>query len=300
MEKVAMQGGLKGVELFLYTDISTAEAAYYNGSLGNKRLDALVVRLKKVEANEQMHVHFLHIASTQMIELGIDRLLRGSLMEGVMRDPSLLGSVPFHLSAFKRTDDDGKLLSWFHGWMGVPHIFCPLMPDQWLVEGQGLTLEGDDSGKVWMPVESLQWTFLWAPPLVVVDVALEELQKAQHKQPQLFHVFVCPRLMTPRWHRALCKEADFQFEIPVGSSLWPTSSHEPLFVGIFLPFIHHRPWQLKQSPKLLGMERKLQGMWKSGEGDPKDILCKLRLLPGKLDAMSESMVQRVLQGTSLR
>ena len=96
-------------------DNSTAKVAYYNRSLGNKHLDALVVCLKKVEANEGMCVHFLHIAGTQMIELGIDGLSRGSLMEGVMRDPSLLGSVPFHLSAFKRTDNDGRLLSWFCG-----------------------------------------------------------------------------------------------------------------------------------------------------------------------------------------
>ena len=86
VEKAVMQGGLKGVELFLYMDNSTAEVAYYNRSLGNKHLDALVVCLKKVEANKGMHVHFLHIAGTQMIELGINRLLRGSLMEGVMRD----------------------------------------------------------------------------------------------------------------------------------------------------------------------------------------------------------------------
>ena len=47
------------------------------------------------------------------------------------------------------------------------------------MEGQGLTLEGDDLGKVWMPVESLQQTFLWAPPPVAVDVALDMKSSTQ-------------------------------------------------------------------------------------------------------------------------
>jgi hypothetical protein len=297
VELGARNEGLHGTELFLYTDNSTAEAAFFKGSSSNKLLDELVVRLKKVESDEGMRIHFLHIAGTRMIELGIDGLSRGSLMEGVMKDPGVLASVPFHLSAFERATDSA-LLHWFQGWMGLDQDNKPLQPEEWFVEGQGLEGEGNDTGLVWMPRESTRHSFLWAPPPAAADVAIEELRRSRHKRPHLFHVFACPRLMTPRWRRSLCREANFLFEIPAGSKLWPASSHEPLLVGVFLPFIRHRPWQLRHSPKLLGMERKLRSMWKTGEGNPGTLLRELRLLPRKLDTMSEGMVRKVLRTAS--
>jgi hypothetical protein len=42
----AHDGGLCGVELFLYTDNMMAEAAYFKGLSGNKQLDELIVQLK--------------------------------------------------------------------------------------------------------------------------------------------------------------------------------------------------------------------------------------------------------------
>jgi hypothetical protein len=167
-----------------------------------------------------------------------------------MRDPTLLGSVPLHLGAFQRTQDEA-LLDWFRAWMGLPKGALPLNPEEWMVEGHGLTSKGDDSALIWTPTESSCRSFLWAPAPGAADVAIEELRKARHKRPHLFHAFVCPRLMAPRWRHGVCREADFQFEIPVGSKLWPASSHEPLSVAVFLPFIKHRPWQLKNTPKLL-------------------------------------------------
>jgi hypothetical protein len=69
---------------------------------------------------EGMQIHFLHIAGTCMIKLGIDGLSRGSLMEGFMKNPALLASVLFHLSAFEWVSDL-SLLKWFQDWMGTPH-----------------------------------------------------------------------------------------------------------------------------------------------------------------------------------
>jgi hypothetical protein len=87
---------LKGI-----TGNSTAEAAFHNGTSSNKILDDLVVRMKTLEAREGMRVHFIHIVGTQMIEIRIDGLSRGSLVEGVMRDPTMLGSIQLHLGAFE-------------------------------------------------------------------------------------------------------------------------------------------------------------------------------------------------------
>jgi hypothetical protein len=68
-----------------------------------------------------------------------------------------------------------------------------------------------------------------------------------------------------------------------------------LSVTVFLPFIKHRPWQLKHTPKNLGMERKLQGMWEGSTGPPGNLLHELWLLPKCLDSMLECMVWWLLQ-----
>jgi hypothetical protein len=125
------------------------------------------------------------------------------------------------------------------------------------VEGQGLTKEGCGDGLVWMPVESDSdtRTFLWSPPPAAADVAMEEVREVSTQASLV--VPLCPRLMTPWWRCPFCREANFQFEIPVGSDVWPELSHEPLLVSVFLPFVRHRPWKLRGTPKLLGMEQML-------------------------------------------
>ena len=60
---------------------------------------------------------------------------------------------------------------------------------------------------------------------------------------------------------------------------------EPLWVGILLPFVKHRPWCLKRAPVLLEFGRKLRGMLETGEGDERNILRQLTLLPGRVDSL---------------
>jgi hypothetical protein len=135
--------------------------------------------MKTLEAREGMQVHFVHIAGTWMIELGIDGLSHGNLMEGVM-DPTMLGSIPLHLGAFEQVQDT-QLLDWFQDWMGLPEGLQPLHPKKWMKEGHGLTLKGSDSDLILMPTESGHRSFLWAPALAAVDVAINKLRKARHK-----------------------------------------------------------------------------------------------------------------------
>ena len=72
-----------------------------------------------------------------MIALGIDGLSHGSLLEGVMVNPSVLDLVPLHLSTFQWMENNG-LLNWFRDWMEAPATLQPLTPEQWYWEGQGL------------------------------------------------------------------------------------------------------------------------------------------------------------------
>jgi hypothetical protein len=47
-ETEAKSGSLQDTELFLFTDNSTAESAFYKGSSSSKKLHALVLRLHKL------------------------------------------------------------------------------------------------------------------------------------------------------------------------------------------------------------------------------------------------------------
>ena len=69
---------------------------------------------------------------------------------------------------------------------------------------------------------------------------------------------------------------------------------EPLWVGIVLPFTHHRPWCLKRAPLLVELGRDLGSVLASREEDARDLLRKLLQLPARLAPMSERVARRVL------
>jgi hypothetical protein len=71
--------------------------------------------------------------------------------------------------------------------------------------------------------------------------------------------------------------------------------HEPLFNGISLPLIRCCPWSLRQTPLLVELERRLRKVLKAGEGDGRDILCKLLRILGRVGAMSDDMARQLLQ-----
>ena len=107
--------------------------------------------------------------------------------------------------------------------------------------------------------------------------------------------FCCARLMTPMWRRLFRKLCDFVVVMPVGHPFWPTHMHEPLFLGISLPFIQYSPWSLRGTPLLVGVERDLRQVWASGKKDGRYIPRKLLQTPGRLSAMSELLACRMLR-----
>jgi hypothetical protein len=70
---------------------------------------------------------------------------------------------------------------------------------------------------------------------------------------------------------------------------------EPLWVGIVLPFTHHRPWQLKRAPLLVDMARKLREVLRDGDGDGRDILLQLLKLNKRLAPLSKGVARAVLR-----
>ena len=68
LKEMADQDELKGKEIFLFTDNSTSEAAYYSGSSSSEKLFDLVLRVKLLEMNSLTKIHLIHVSGEQMKE----------------------------------------------------------------------------------------------------------------------------------------------------------------------------------------------------------------------------------------
>lgn len=141
--------------------------------------------------------------------------------------------------------------------------------------------------------------YIWAPPPCVALQCLEELRKARHKRQVSAHVFICPRIMNTAWQRHLYKSADLVFSIPPGHSFWSKEQHEPLIVGLYFPFLQFKPWQLKGTPKILGMARHLQRVCKTNPVATGCVLRQLWEFMRQLPSLPKLVVLQLLQGTAL-
>lgn len=114
IENTYQAGHLKATELFVFTENDVIEGAYYNGgSNHNKKLNVLVFRLWDLQMIGDFTIHLFHITGTQMIECGIDGLLRWEKSEGVSLGDDLLNVIPIQLSPCDRSP---RLLSWIYSW----------------------------------------------------------------------------------------------------------------------------------------------------------------------------------------
>ena len=291
VEVEAKAGRLSNTEMWLYTDNSTAESCFYKGGSSSKLLHELILRLRIAEMDAGMTIYLVHVAGTRMIAQGTDGLSRGSLMEGVLAGNNMLDYIPIGQTAVCRRPE---LVKWVREWTGVPSL-CPLEPEDWFEKAHGITGGDRDGNGVWIPTHAPNGRYyLWTPPPVIADAALEQALIATHKRSDAFHIFLIPRIFTPYWRRLFAKCCDFVFHLPVGHSLWPSDMHEPLLVGISLPFIRHKPWSLRSTPVLLGMGGKLRQVLASGEGTGRDILRELLSLPRRASCVSESMARGML------
>jgi hypothetical protein len=290
-EAEAIAGRLKETELFLFTDNSTAESAFYKGSSSSKKLHSLVLRLHKLALEFQVQIHMVHISGKRMIAQGTDGCSRGVLLEGVMAGRDMLSFIDLDKSAITRYP---PLLDWIRSWT-MDSTLNPLTPEEWFVEGHGIVGGAPDSHGVWMPEhEPTGKLHLWAPPPAVADAMLEELLKARHKRTDTYHVVVIPRLMAPRWRRLFHKVSDLNFVVPPGASFWPSDMYKPLWIGVVLPFTSHRPWCLKRAPLLVELAGKLCEVCKERDINARNILRKLLKLPRRLASVSPSGARGML------
>ena len=118
-----------------------------------------------------------------MIAQGTDGLSRGIFLEGVVRGEDML------------------VKSWVAPILGDSKL---LVPEEWFHEGHGIIGGKKDSTGLWIPQHAGNGTvYIWTPPPIITDVALEECTKAIHKCTAAYHIFLIPRLYSPLWTRLL-------------------------------------------------------------------------------------------------
>ena len=295
LKEMADQDELKGKEIFLFTDNSTSEAAYYSGSSSSEKLFDLVLRVKLLEMNSLTKIHLIHVSGERMKEQGSDGLSRGNLNVGVMAGRKMTEFVPIHLSAFERST---TLMAWITSFAGNKIEF--LKPMDWYTRGHDLDEGNWEVNIDGMKLPTLKTgTFIWSPPPCAGAAAVEELRKARHKRQKSQHLFVIPRLMQPIWRKQLHKAADLVLILKPGHPAWPREMLEPLTLAFLFPFISQKPWQLRGSIQLLALGRQLCRVWEGDEGNEGHLLRQLWNYQRKLKDLPAKLASKLLHSEQI-
>ncbi len=113
IERLGNDTALADHEVFVMTDNTAFEGAYYKGHSPSAKLNNIIFRLHKAERDGGFILHVLHISGKRMKATGVDGLSRGDLTEGM-----LAGADPFSFLPFNRGADDrasGAVGSWVRG-----------------------------------------------------------------------------------------------------------------------------------------------------------------------------------------
>jgi hypothetical protein len=278
LEEEAEAGTIRDSEVFVFTDNSTVESCCIRGTSSSPKLLALVIQLRALTTKFSLKINVFHVAGTRMIEQGTDGVSRGFLGAGVMAGEAMTSFIPIHIGALDRHP---PISAWVKSW--TTDSLVELSPLGWFGEGHDIQ----------------SWSqSLWAPPPFAADVAVAEMRKARIKRQTSSHVFICPRLCSSFWVRQLYKAADIVFEIPAGTSPWPSYLHEPLIVGILFPFLSSSPWQVRNTPKMYSVGSRLRRVLKDEEVDPRDLLREFWSDTHRLRNMPESVVRKLLYFTA--
>ena len=265
IEEGVTSGKLHNCEVFLFTDNTVAERAYYGGTSSDKHLFELTLRLRKIVMRGNLILHVIHIAGTRMIRMGIDGLSRGDNHEGVASGRNMVEFMDLHLSAFERSTSLKNWLweTWRSDLWGKLH---ELKKEEWF------THDNETSD-----LEAVVWT----PPPAAADVCVEQLAFwRQHSPYEHVHVFICPRLFTCLWRKQLGKACDVLIEVPLPclDRVWGTFTHfEPILIGFSFPVFNRPPYQLGLKPELMGLvDKRMSALRKDPkESHLRNLLCEL-------------------------
>mmetsp|Transcript_7983 Transcript_7983/g.19280 ORF Transcript_7983/g.19280 Transcript_7983/m.19280 type:complete len:1317 (-) Transcript_7983:1541-5491(-) len=209
----ARDHSLQGLEVFIFTDNTTTESAFWKGTSKSRELSEIILEMRRLEMTTDLILHVVHVSGKRMIKQGTDGLSRADHSSGVMQGESMVQHIPLNEDAFVRSPKlHKKFISLLDGM-----DFTFLKPHQWFDEYHAYG------------------NYVWIPPPAATDAAVDLLNKARHKRPESLHLVVVPRLMTGRWRRALTRTSDTYFKIDWEDS-WPLSVyHEPVLCFVCLP-----------------------------------------------------------------
>ncbi|KAL7490524.1 hypothetical protein ACHAWT_000141, partial [Skeletonema menzelii] len=212
VEELAAEGRLDGKELWIFTDNSTYESAFYKGySKESSKLTGIIFRLRKVERDTGCILHVIHIAGTRMKEAGIDGLSRQDFVEGIMGGTNPWQYFPLNEDADSRSV--GRVMKWVEMWWyddeGEPWTAPRPRGDddqEWRAfwsRGRGNRWESEllvklDPGD-WFRLQEIKGHRLWIPPPAAMETVMELFAEDHLVNPHLAHVFIVPRLMTHLW-----------------------------------------------------------------------------------------------------
>jgi hypothetical protein len=297
LEARAEDNTFRGIEIFIFTDNSTAEAAFYRGTSSLKKLFDLILKLKMLELSIGCVLHVIHVSGRRMIAQGTDGTSRGDLGEGVMKGKAMLSYIPLHLSALERCPAlKEEIRRWIIPSLGKEEVIFLEYAD-WFERGHDIVGGKKNADGVWIPTYRAG-TYIWTPPPAGGQLAVEQLRRARLKREDSTHVVIIPRLMMMEWKRQLFRVADFYIELPFNKIWSIQDQHEPLTFAVVLPFLKHRPWQLKRSQAFLGLGNVLRRLWKESEIPPWDFLRKFFEQSRKLENLPEGVVRKMLQSPS--
>lgn len=262
VEKWYEEGRLRGNELWLFTDNTTAENAFWKGSSRSRKLFDLVLRVKKLEMRGDFLLHVVHVSGKRMISQGTDGISRGDKSEGVMVGRSMLTYVPLHEGVLERSRGMEDFVNTIMG--PLPHKVL------------------DPAG--WFSDVNQEGNFVWLPPPSCGEIIMEQLGNARHKRPNTLHVVIVPRLMTGRWRRLMGRTTDLCITLWPDPA-WPLETlFEPCLLFVGLPYMSHRPLLKKTEHRVAQLRRDLskpslsEGDWGAKRSVLRKFLSKSREL----------------------
>ena len=205
LERLNEGAGLADHEVFVLTDNSAFEGAYYKGHSVSKELSDIVFRLYKAQQDGGFILHLLHISGKRVKVTGVDGLSRGDHTKGMMAGEDPMSFLPFHLGADIRSQ--GRVGKWVRSWWRTSdQAPGPGRDRNW--GGLPLVEVGQDNMFELRDVKAARLRML---PPAAMEVAIELLWEDKLAHPQWPHVFVVPRFMTHLWRRNLGKTTDVLF-----------------------------------------------------------------------------------------
>ena len=227
---------LSNSQLFIFTDNTTAESAYWKGTSKSKKLCDLVLELKSIALWGNLDLHVVHVSGKRMIHQGTDGLSRGDQNTGVMNGTPMKLFVPLHIPPSKREKGlkawiDKLLEGWNFTWLNISE---------------------------WFEEHHSDGNFVWDIPPAAGDLAYEMLDKARLKRPTSTHILLIPRLYTGLWRRLLTRRSDCYIKID-WESVWNIHTHyEPLLLFICIPYRINNNFESRRNSLLEKFQGTLQ------------------------------------------